>query len=182
MPGRRSCRAGLAPPSGGPRLADGRAALAAAPRRVPLSYAASAMRRLALACLVALGACVASLAACSAPTPPPVTVGSTCRTEEAAACDSAGPRMLVCRSASYVMYSDCRGPGGCRLEGDTVSCDTSGNSAGDTCPPQSEGKVRCDPDGGHDILRCVDGGLTAIYTCPTGTLCVFKPDAGLTCG
>ena len=138
------------------------------------------MRRLVFACLAPLAACGAALAACSG-APPPVTVGVSCRTEEAAACDDQAPRMLICRSGAYATYSDCRGPNGCRLAGDTVSCDTSGNSVGHGCPPQSEGKVRCDPDGGQHILRCVDGGLAVEYTCPTGMQCGFKPDAGLTC-
>ncbi len=61
-----------------------------------------------------------------------------------------------------------------------AECDTSGNSVGDRCAPTSEGKVRCDPDGGLNILRCVEGSLAVIFECQAPTNCGIN-DAGLTC-
>ncbi|GMU59082.1 MAG: hypothetical protein IT380_10495 [Myxococcales bacterium] len=130
------------------------------------------MRRLLLAAALAA-------AACSPATPP--AAGGPCRTAGGAACDADTSQMLQCDGTSYLVFSDCKGPGGCRVEGETVNCDTTGNTAGDRCAPTSEGKVRCEPNGGDDILRCLDGGLTSVFTCPTGTICGLVPDAGLTC-
>jgi len=80
----------------------------------------------------------------------------------------------------YVLFADCKGPNGCSVSSDTADCDTTGNTVGDHCAPTSEGKVRCDPDGGLNILRCVSGQLDVIYTCTPPAICGFS-DAGLTC-
>lgn len=135
---------------------------------------------------------VAGLLACPAPTPGPRPDGA-CTVEENPACDSTeggagadgawlSARLLICRGGHYAVYSDCRGPAGCSVAGDQVSCDFSGNSAGDRCPPTSEGKVRCDPDAGVNILRCVDGGLSIIFECAAPTRCVITDGGVLTCG
>lgn len=123
-------------------------------------------------CLVTL-----ALAACSTPVPP--GPGVPCKGEDTATCESSS-RMLICKGGEFQVYSDCKGAAGCRVDDQTASCDTSGNGAGDRCPPTSENKVRCDPDAGVRILRCVDGGLDVIFTCPGGTICGLT-DAGLTC-
>lgn len=109
-----------------------------------------------------------------------VEAGNSCNTENAGSCASA-TRLLVCQSGIWVTATDCKGPDGCRLVDDTYECDLRGNSLGDLCPSTSEGKVRCDPDGGVDILRCRQGVLTREFTCPQPTLCGFVEDAGLTC-
>ena len=44
----------------------------------------------------------------------------------------------------------------------------------------TETKVRCDPDGGLNILRCVEGSLAVIFECEAPTSCGIN-DAGLTC-
>lgn len=109
-----------------------------------------------------------------------LTAGAPCASENVGRCDAEAPRLLQCIAGEYRVYADCKGPNGCQLETDTAECDTSGNSLGDRCAPSSEGKVRCDPDGGIDILRCVDGGLVLEFPCPSGRICGFN-DAGLTC-
>lgn len=130
------------------------------------------MPRLAPALLVLIAACSP---------PPPPSIGGRCSSSGTGTCDQTATKMLVCTDGGYALYSDCHGPDRCTATGDTVSCDTRGNGAGDTCPPESENKVRCDPDGGLSILRCVDGGLTVIYLCPPQTVCSYIPDAGLSC-
>ena len=124
---------------------------------------------------------LSAVALMACPAPPVPDVGVACNDDGTAVCDPTGTRMLQCTHSVWRLYSDCRGPDRCAHTGDTISCDTSGNTVGDTCPPTSEGKVRCDPDGGVNFLRCIDGGLAIIDTCPTGTLCGFRPDAGLSC-
>lgn len=117
--------------------------------------------------------------ACSGPMPP--TLGSRCNTESIGHCDATAPRLLQCRNGAFVVYADCKGSGGCSATAETVDCDTSGNSVGDRCAPSSEGKVRCDPDGGVNILRCADGMLGVIFTCASPTFCGTNDAGALTC-
>jgi hypothetical protein len=106
--------------------------------------------------------------------------GVACAQNDTATCDPDNHQFLECQANTYVAVADCHGPAGCAVVNDVASCDTSGDSLGDRCPPSSEGKVRCDPDGGHLILRCIDGGLSSIFECPTSTRCAIE-DAGLSC-
>lgn len=128
---------------------------------------------------------LASFLLLACPVAPAPTAGSVCNAENIGRCDSMAPRLLQCTiqedgGGYFRIYADCRGPKGCSVSDDTADCDTAGNSVGDRCPPTSEGKVRCDPDGGINILRCLDGGLDVIFECPQGSRCGFD-DAGLTC-
>lgn len=117
-------------------------------------------------------------------TPPPTEYveGGLCRDEGTGACHQSQPTALLCSSGTFSVFSDCKGLNGCQVDGGSLSCDTSGNSVGDRCAPTSEGKVRCDPDGGVNILRC-DGGVLGIeFVCPGAMRCLFDFDAGvLTC-
>ena len=122
--------------------------------------------------------CVLFLLGC--PAAVPATIGATCRPENIGRCDTEAPRLLQCTGGFFRLYADCKGPRGCSVAADTADCDTSGNSVGDRCAPTSEGKVRCDPDGGLNILRCNDGGLDVIFECTPPRICGIN-DAGLTC-
>ena len=120
----------------------------------------------------------AVLVACAA------SPGTTCTVPDNPACQVDASTLLKCFDGGYVVVSDCHGPGGCSTDGGTVTCDTTGNSAGDRCAPQSEGKVRCDPDAGANILQCAGGVLNVLQTCPASTSCVIISDGGsatLTC-
>jgi hypothetical protein len=114
------------------------------------------------------------------PSAPVLQAGSPCPTENLGRCEEDTSRLLQCKDGSFTVYADCKGPKGCAVSGDTAECDTSGNSVGDRCAPTSEGKVRCDPDGGTQILRCEQGALTVEMVCPQGRICGLN-DAGLTC-
>lgn len=111
---------------------------------------------------------------------PIAAVGGPCTTENAGVCASP-TRLLSCHNQAWVAATDCKGPDGCRLVGESYECDLRGNSLGDLCPVTSEGKVRCDPDGGVNILRCRQGVLSLEFVCPEPSLCSFVEDAGLTC-
>ncbi|MDX2009842.1 MAG: hypothetical protein SFW67_06620 [Myxococcaceae bacterium] len=120
--------------------------------------------------------------ACGTPMNPMPKAGGPCAQENVGACESP-TRLLACREQTWAVISDCRGPGGCRQSGDTVECDTSLNGLGDRC--NNVGRVRCDPDGGQQILRCRDGGVLELeLSCPVRSgvqlQCVLS-DAGLTC-
>lgn len=110
----------------------------------------------------------------------PIVAGAPCTSETVGRCDLDAPRLLQCTMGTYQIYADCYGPKGCSVTSDTAECDISGNSIGSHCPPTSEGKVRCDPDGGLSILRCVSGTLKVEFACPDASVCGLT-DAGLTC-
>jgi hypothetical protein len=115
--------------------------------------------------------------ACGRPMPPAAPKeGDVCSQENDGACETA-TRLLACQGQKWVVFSDCKGAEGCRQVNDTVNCDTRGNGVGDRC--STPGRVRCDPDGGLQILRCT-GSLVVEFSCPAQTRCV-SGDAGLTC-
>ena len=131
------------------------------------------MRQLIFAAVLGLTACPVSVEVVP-------EAGVACTMDNAGACESS-TRLLVCQGKIWSTSTDCKGPDGCRLVGDAYECDLRGNSLGDLCPAQSEGKVRCDPDGGVNILRCKKGVLNLEFVCPQTTVCQFIEDAGLTC-
>lgn len=104
-----------------------------------------------------------------------------CRLDGEVRCDAEGVRLLECQVGRWVILSDCRGPARCQNAGGEVRCDSSGNGAGHHCLPSSEGKVRCEPDGGAAILRCRDGVLQIERSCAEPERCV-QEDGGLSCG
>lgn len=110
--------------------------------------------------------------------PRTVGEGTDCSGESTGACDPATQQLLQCSGGRFVVYSDCKGEGGCMTDGQTVSCDSSGNGAGDRCA--AAGKYRCEPDGGAQILRCDEGVLTVQDTCPAPMICAYY-DGGLGC-
>ncbi|MFZ5443995.1 MAG: hypothetical protein ACOZQL_28585 [Myxococcota bacterium] len=115
------------------------------------------------------------------PGPTAIEAGAPCTAETVGRCDPTAPRLLQCSGGAWVVYADCKGPRGCTLSDETADCDTSGNSVGDRCAPTSEGKARCDPDGGLNILQCLDGGLDLVWTCTTPTICGVGDAGQLTC-
>ena len=112
----------------------------------------------------------------------PTAVGADgpCSSDDSAACDPQTQRLLQCHGGRYEVSSDCKGAGGCTVDDQTVRCDASGNGAGDRCPTESFGKIRCEPDAGRRILRCADGVLTVDGECPAPTICGLV-DGGLGC-
>lgn len=119
--------------------------------------------------------------ACGTPMVPAPKAGEKCTQENVGACESP-TRLLACTNLTWAVVSDCKGAEGCRRTGDTVECDTRGNGVGDRC--NTPGRIRCDPDGGLQILRCSAANTLVVeFSCPatvTQTRCVLG-DAGLTC-
>lgn len=64
---------------------------------------------------------------------------------------------LSCEDGKFVA-SPCRGENGCQVEDGLLTCDISGNAAGDPCSKADEGHAACAPDGTH-ALRCHEGRL-----------------------
>ncbi|MFT3709296.1 MAG: hypothetical protein QM817_16780 [Archangium sp.] len=109
--------------------------------------------------LLALFAAFASfLTACGSP-----MAGTTCNTT-GFLCESAASA-LECRVGTWTSLP-CKGPNGCKREGDVVKCDMTGNAENDNCASSAEGKGLCTSDG-QGTLECRDGKLVKTNTCRT---------------
>jgi hypothetical protein len=70
---------------------------------------------------------------------------------------------LECRAGKWVSLP-CRGPNGCKREGEVVKCDMTGNAIDDACASTAEGKGLCSADS-KATLECRDGKLVQTHTC-----------------
>lgn len=98
------------------------------------------------------------LVACGTP-----KVGDTCSVT-GFLCES-GTAALECKVGKWVQLP-CRGPNGCKREGEVVRCDMSNNNEGDACASSAERKGLCTADG-KATLECIDGSLRKTNTCRT---------------
>jgi len=84
-------------------------------------------------------------------------------------CDSSGflcenrTSALECRVGTWTSLP-CRGPAGCELEGDTVTCDMTLNQEGDACAASAEGKGLCTSTG-DGTLECRQGKFVRTNNC-----------------
>src|SRR3712207_3334528 len=83
--------------------------------------------------------CSSLLLACGGP-----KVGDDCSTEGFACQDATNA--LECRLGAWRALP-CRGPGGCAVNGNKVSCDMSLNRENDACAATTEGQGLCDQSG-----------------------------------
>lgn len=82
-------------------------------------------------------------------------------------CSSDKRDWLQCRAGKYALVAHCRGTGGCRSQGDVITCDTSVGELGDACV----GKFRtCSTDVSR-ILRCDGSKLGEDEVCGKGKAC-----------
>lgn len=96
------------------------------------------------------------------------TAGDTCNAS-GFLCESAASA-LECRVGVWTSLP-CKGPTGCRREGDLVKCDMTGNAEGDACASSAENKGLCTADG-LAVLQCRGGTLKQTNTCRTCTVSV----------
>jgi hypothetical protein len=75
---------------------------------------------------------------------------------------------LECKSNLWVKLP-CRGPTGCKREGDVVKCDMSLNEEGDNCASSAQGRGLCTPDM-KGTLECREGKLVKTNTCRSCTV------------
>ncbi|HEY1960338.1 MAG TPA: hypothetical protein VGH28_32230 [Polyangiaceae bacterium] len=87
------------------------------------------------------------------------SAGGDC-TENAKSCDTPTSR-FACVNGKYAAQT-CKGPGGCKEEKGTTSCDTSKGDVGDPCA--SENASVCSVDG-KSHLRCDQGKLILVSRC-----------------
>lgn len=103
-------------------------------------------------------------------------VGASCmaETDEEYACTADKKRALVCKSAKFQLYLECRGPAGCSVDGRTVSCDTSLAAKGDPC--KTPNALACGDDG-KELFMCRDGKFERHRFCRGKRGCTVKEDA-----
>lgn len=93
-----------------------------------------------------------------------LALSSACKPGPGSSCDKGEARcvdkksQLVCQKGSYIQ-APCKGPRGCGLSPSGVSCDISGNQAGDACSTDEEGASACnDP---KTRIVCTGGKFVA---------------------
>lgn len=82
-------------------------------------------------------------------------------------CESAASA-LECKLGKWTSLP-CKGPNGCKREGDVVKCDMTGNAENDACASSAEGKGLCTSDG-QGTLECREGKLVKTNTCRSCTV------------
>jgi hypothetical protein len=87
--------------------------------------------------------------------------GDKCTTTGFLCQDSA--TALECKVGAWVALP-CKGSNGCKRTTDLITCDMSGNEAGDLCASTAEAKGICTKDG-LGTLECRDGALVKTNTC-----------------
>jgi hypothetical protein len=99
----------------------------------------------------ALGLLLCALGACKP------GVGSSCDKGDARCVDRG--RALACQDGKFI-ETPCRGPGGCTLAGESVTCDVTHNRLGDACTTDDEGAASC--AGADRMLLCRGGSYTFV--------------------
>lgn len=100
-------------------------------------------------------------------------VGDVCKSAGANACTADAKQQLRCENGKFVLYRQCRGPGGCKLDEMLATCDQSQAMEGDACGVQ--GFVVCAPDGQTELV-CQGSTFLRSRTCKKG--CTVKNEGG----
>ncbi|MBI3182035.1 MAG: hypothetical protein HYZ28_07805 [Myxococcales bacterium] len=101
------------------------------------------------------------LAGCGAP-----KEGDSCSQTGFLCLDSSAA--LECKAERWTKLP-CKGPGGCKREGELIKCDMSGNLEGDACASTAEGKGLCNSTQ-TATLECREGVLRKTNDCITCTV------------
>jgi hypothetical protein len=100
-------------------------------------------------------------------------VGDACRVPNKYVC--VGPAVaLLCRNGKRVAMA-CRGPDGCRGEGDASRCDDHLGVEGDTCVMKLNESYACTQDHGSQLV-CKDGTFVVASTCKGPKKCAVEND------
>jgi hypothetical protein len=81
---------------------------------------------------------------------------------------------LLCRNGRRVPLA-CRGPNGCRGEGDAAKCDDDLGVAGDVCLMKLNENYACTQDHGSELV-CKDGTFVVARTCKGPKRCAIDND------
>ncbi len=99
--------------------------------------------------------------------------GDGCDTPGDGACTSDGKTLLVCQAEKFALIDTCKGPGHCKVKGDTFSCDNDIADVGDPC--SNKGNYACTSDKTM-ALQCADGKYGPIQTCRGPKACSVVRD------
>jgi hypothetical protein len=88
---------------------------------------------------------------------------STCKSQDEGngSCSADGKSLVLCRSGKMVVAATCKGPGGCRQQGDDIDCNQTIADVGDPC---REGKYACATDKTTRLL-CWHGKMISEKVC-----------------
>ncbi len=99
-------------------------------------------------------------------------VNDGCDTPGDAACASDMKSALICSRGVFGIGETCKGPGGCKISGDTITCDNDISDPGDPC--RTIGDYACTSDKGM-VLRCDANKMAALNTCRGPKACGIVP-------
>jgi hypothetical protein len=99
-------------------------------------------------------------------------VGDGCNTPDDAACSPDSKNALLCKHNVFTVAETCKGPGGCKVSGDTITCDNDVSDPGDPC--RAAGDYACTSNRGM-VLRCDANKMTALNTCRGPKACAIVP-------
>jgi hypothetical protein len=95
-------------------------------------------------------------------------LGGCCKKKPGDSCTGADPscldesNLLACEKGTFIS-TPCKGPNGCKVEDNLLTCDISGNTAGDPCATADEGDAACSVDkksqvackgGKYEVAQC----------------------------
>lgn len=89
------------------------------------------------------------------------------------ACSPDKTRALVCKGGTFARHLECRGKGGCSVDGRTLACDTSIARANDPC--KAQGALACSDDG-KEVLGCELGRFGQRRFCRGPGGCTLRGD------
>jgi hypothetical protein len=103
------------------------------------------------------------------------TAGAACMGEDDEyACTADQKRALLCKSGRFEPYLECRGKGGCVMQGRKPVCDTSVAARGDPC--KAQGATACSEDQ-KQMLICQGGKFELHRHCRGKNGCFEKAEA-----
>ncbi len=85
-----------------------------------------------------------------------------CNTPGDVACATDHKAALECKDGKFSVGSTCKGPGGCKITGDKITCDNDTSDVGDAC--HFNGDYACTSDK-STVLRCDNNKMVALNSC-----------------
>lgn len=101
------------------------------------------------------------------------SAGDGCETDDDVSCSTDKKAALECHNNKFEVGSTCKGPKGCVLDGDKISCDDDVADENDPC--HFDDDYACTSDK-QRVLRCKDKKMVAYNACRGPNGCVIKEE------
>ncbi len=85
-----------------------------------------------------------------------------CNEEADVACATDNKAALECKGGTFIVGETCKGPHGCEIKGDKITCDNDVSDVGDPC--HFNGDYACTSDKTF-VLRCLDNKMQKLNSC-----------------